>query len=447
MFADFNGHHYPRAYVNQQRAILSTEHAYEIAVLKALHKKLREEQKRMSVKYLSFEKWLIERGLSSQADTYRHRRDKSYIRLEPSGESSANMAYMESSGILGFTMTQTKQGARFSGMETPNKAAFIDTGRLIRVYDTEENSLLAALQLAQAKWGGVKINGTDEYKRRCAEIAAKHEIRVSNPELRGLVKEFERKNRPPVTPDMARRFIEREVSSLKYCHHEAWRSYTEHKKALNDLLAAEPKKPKLFGLKKWKLEHSEWTKERDSLAARIAADLETLGVKSPSSDAEKEAEERHERYDKFALEEAFRQNPEAAAIIRADDVRTEQEERARIEAEEARVRKEKENAKRFRAAIQGLAKQFGKEALIITNAFDKRTYDGLLLGTVERDGHHYAVQLIDEGRVILHSIETDDLPKIQSWSGKKVEIRNVDGYIGMIAEEQERHQRNRGWIR
>jgi hypothetical protein len=114
LFADFKGHHYQRAYVNQQRAILSTKHAYEIAVLKALHKKQREEQKRGSVKFLSYESWLIECGLSPQADEYRHRKDKSYIRLEPPVKSSATIKYPESSGIIGFTMTQTKQGARLS---------------------------------------------------------------------------------------------------------------------------------------------------------------------------------------------------------------------------------------------------------------------------------------------------------------------------------------------
>jgi hypothetical protein len=344
-------------------------------------------------------------------------------------------------------MTQTKQGARFSNAGTPNKAAFIDIGRLIRVYDTEGNSLLAALQLAQAKWGSVKINGTDEYKLRCAEIAAKHSIRICNPELRDLINEFERKNKSPMVPDMARWLIESEVSSIKYRHHKAWRSYTEHKRALNDLLADEPQKPKLFGLKKWKLEHSEWAKERDNLAARIAADLEALGVKSSSSNTEKEAEERHSHYDKYALEEALRQNPEASAIVREDDARIEREERAKHEAEEAKSREEKENSKRFRAAIQELAKRFGKEAVIITNAFDKRAYDGLLLGTVERSGHHYAAQSIGEGHVILHSMEIDDLTKIQSLSGKKVEIRNVDGHIETIAEELARRERNRGWSR
>jgi hypothetical protein len=45
------------------------------------------------------------------------------------------------------------------------------------------------LQLAQEKWGGVKLNGSDEYKRRCAEIAASNGIRITNPELQGLIKE------------------------------------------------------------------------------------------------------------------------------------------------------------------------------------------------------------------------------------------------------------------
>jgi len=82
-----------------------------------------------------------------------------------------------------------------------------------------------------------------------------------------------------------------------------------------------------------------------------------------------------------------------------------------------RPEKEAEANNRFRPVIQELAKRFGKEALIITNAFDDRTYDGLLLGTVERNDHHYAAHLICDGRVMA------------------------------ITEERERHERNRGWSR
>jgi hypothetical protein len=447
MFTGFKGHHYPRAYVNQQRTILSTKHAYEFAVLKASQKRQREERKQTSSKYLSFERWLLERGLSFQADEYRHRKDKQYIRFEPPEGSSANITYPESPGILGFTMTRTKQGARFSDAKTPNKSAFIDTGRLIRVYETEENSLLAALQLAQSKWGGVRINGTDEYKRCCAEIAAKHGIRVCNPELQDLVKEFERENRPTMIPDMARRLIEREALSLRNRHHSVWRSYIEHKKVMNDFLAAEPQKPKIFGITKWKLEYSEWAKKRDDLAGQIAADLEALGVKSFSDKAEHEAEARHRHYDKLALEEALRQNPDAATIIREDDAKIEREKRVRLEAEEAKAREEKENNRHFYAAIRELAGKFNKEVSFVTNAQDGRHYSGLIIGVVERNEHHYAAQIMYDGHVILHNIKKSDLPQIAATVGKNVESRYVDGCIEAIAEEQERRERNRGWSR
>jgi hypothetical protein len=200
----------------------------------------------------------------------------------------------------------------------------------------------------------------------------------------------------------------------------------------------------LFGLKKWKLEHYEWARERDGIATCIAADLEALGVKSSSGNTEKEVEDRHSRYDKYALEEALRLHPDAAEVIREDAARIEREERAQREAEEAKAREEREINKRFRIDIQELAKRFSKEVFIITNAFDKRAYGGLLLGAVERNGHHYAAQSIGGGHVILHDIEADDLTKIRLLSGKKVEIRNVDGHIETIAEEQECRVRSRG---
>jgi hypothetical protein len=447
LFVDCKARHSTRAYVNQQRAIISTQHAYETAVLKALQKKQRDGQKRISAKYLSFERWLLEHGSSSQADEYRHRKDKRYIRFECPAEANANMTNIESPGILGFTMTHTKQGTKFSREGTLNQAAFVDTGRLIRVYDTEENSLLAALQLAQAKWGSVKIDGTDEYKRRCAELAAQHGIRVHNPELQDLVKESQRKNRPPMSPEMARNTVEHEALLLRNRHNKVWSSYTEHKKTLSGLLAAEPQKPKLFGHKKWKLEHGKWTKERDNLAAQIVADIEALGVKSSAYQAEKEAEAHHKRYDELAFEEALRLNPEAAAIIREDNARLEREERAKREAEEACAREEKEENKRFRTAIMELAAKFGKEAFIITNAQEGKTYGGLILGAVEKNGYHYAAQIMYDGHVILHNVEKSDLPEIASIAGKDVEIRNVYGRIGTIVEKHGERERNRGWSR
>ena len=64
-------------------------------------------------------------------------------------------------------------------------ADFIDYGKKI-VFPGKhgKESVLAALQLASQKWGAVQINGSDEYKRLCVEIAAEQGIRIVNPELR-----------------------------------------------------------------------------------------------------------------------------------------------------------------------------------------------------------------------------------------------------------------------
>jgi hypothetical protein len=107
----------------------------------------------------------------------------------------------------------------------------------------------------------------------------------------------------------------------------------------------------------------------------------------------------------------------------------------------------KENYGRFRASIRELAARFGKEALIITNAQDGQTYSGVIIGTAERNGHHYAAQMGYDGHVILHDAEHDDLPQIASIVGKDVEMRWADGHIGAILEERAQRERNRGWSR
>jgi hypothetical protein len=90
-------------------------------------------------------------------------------------------------------MTVTSRGVQFASQNKPDAVAFVDVGRVIKVYDQGDDSLLAALQLAQAKWGGVQLNGTDEYKRRCLELAVSNGIRVANPELQSALQEEQAK--------------------------------------------------------------------------------------------------------------------------------------------------------------------------------------------------------------------------------------------------------------
>ena len=39
------------------------------------------------------------------------------------------------------------------------------------------------------KWGGVQLQGSDEYKRMCVDIAIRHNLRIANPELAKEVEE------------------------------------------------------------------------------------------------------------------------------------------------------------------------------------------------------------------------------------------------------------------
>jgi hypothetical protein len=169
-----------------------------------------------------------------------------------------------------------------------------------------------------------------------------------------------------------------------------------------------------------------------------------MGVKYGVGNAEKEAERRHGNYEKFALEEALRQNPGAAKIIREDDEKRENEERSKREAEKAEARRKEENSKKFSAAIRELAEKYGKKVFIVTYAQDGRSYSGLMLGVIENNGRHYAAQIMFDEHVILHDVKKDDLPEIMKFTGTKVEIQNDNGRVSSIAGEIEHRERNRG---
>ena len=64
------------------------------------------------------------------------------------------------------------------------KASFIDDGKNIFVPGFQDDvALLASLQLAQMRWGVIKVTGTDEFKDRVVQLAAEFDLRLSNEDL------------------------------------------------------------------------------------------------------------------------------------------------------------------------------------------------------------------------------------------------------------------------
>lgn len=95
-------------------------------------------------------------------------------------------------GIFGLEIIRVAGGA---GYKKKDQIApmVVDTGRRIRTTVVNEEAVLATLQLAAAKWSGCEIHGTKEYKALCVELAIKHHIKITNPELQQTIKETEKK--------------------------------------------------------------------------------------------------------------------------------------------------------------------------------------------------------------------------------------------------------------
>ncbi len=75
------------------------------------------------------------------------------------------------------------------------KPSFIDDGKSIFVpaYD-DDIALLASLQLAQMRWGVIKVSGTDDFKDRVVQLAADHDLQLANEDL--ALRVHQRRNSP-----------------------------------------------------------------------------------------------------------------------------------------------------------------------------------------------------------------------------------------------------------
>ena len=91
-------------------------------------------------------------------------------------------------------------------------ADFSDMGRRIVLNKRKltEESVAAALQLANQKWGATEITGNAEYKELCITAAVKYGLRLSNPDLAAEVerrRQEQRQGNRPITAE--------EISRLK----------------------------------------------------------------------------------------------------------------------------------------------------------------------------------------------------------------------------------------
>ncbi|MDR1622238.1 MAG: hypothetical protein LBS00_07675 [Synergistaceae bacterium] len=373
-----------RQYINKQRSVLATKHAYERAVLKEKQKEQRTSMKMQSVTFMSYEQWLRSLNMPEEAEKWRHRKNRRILLLERPDGTTTNTP-QEYTGLAGFSMTVTKQGVKFTSQDKPGAVAFIDVGRVIKVYDQGDSSLLASLRLAQSKWSGVQLNGTEAYKRKCAEIATKNGIRITNPELRGYIKELEcgekaaRQKTTAATPislgelkkrwselkatldkktreiaepriaEAAEKQIEIEAEKIAAEKAVIYKEYLETEAERNAHAKKEPLEPLLFGHAQWQREYEAWKAKDRAIRSRAATLWEKAGGGKYPGYSQKEVE--RSLTPEYAKEEAEKSSSGSAEwkAIKANI-----EAQARLEAER--------NAPEMKSAFDAVVREIQKRA-------------------------------------------------------------------------------------
>jgi hypothetical protein len=165
------------AILNRTRSVMAAKHLGEkLDLLDSQKMDADALNMRFPRSFVSFKEWLEREKDPSALLSFRYPNQ---------GTIHGNGASMEGAptDLRAFTPTFGNKGGVAYSRDGAH-AEFIDYGkRIVLGSKLDEAVVLAALQLANQKWGGALINGTDEYKKICVELAARHNLKISNPEL------------------------------------------------------------------------------------------------------------------------------------------------------------------------------------------------------------------------------------------------------------------------
>jgi hypothetical protein len=173
--------------LNVARSLLAADHAMRRAELMERQKRERDSLRMRFGRRKTFEQFLVEQGEPQLAEQWRYR-DSETPGTAILGDGDEIPRKRD---IRDFT-AQMRQSAHsqlaeihYSSRTDPSHVSFTDRGKRIEVWQAQdEAAVLAALQLGAQKWGTLTITGPDEFKQLCAQLAAQHGFKISNPELR-----------------------------------------------------------------------------------------------------------------------------------------------------------------------------------------------------------------------------------------------------------------------
>jgi hypothetical protein len=196
------------AELNQLRSVTAAKQQAEKIELLEQHKREREEKKkRFPQEFPSFKNWLNQGKNPEPLAQYRY---PEYLILFGAGNEE-RPGYEEKFDLRDYTpiVGSRRDGVMYCRKNKKEKADFIDYGKkIVFTGKIDDAALLAALQLAQQKWGGVNISGDERYKKKCLDIALREGIHIfidGNETVAKIVAKEERsqKNQEKTGPDSA----------------------------------------------------------------------------------------------------------------------------------------------------------------------------------------------------------------------------------------------------
>jgi hypothetical protein len=193
--------------LNVARSLMASDHAKRKAQLTDEHKRERDALRLQFGKRPTFEQFLVFQGERQLAAAWRYR-ETPEAKATLFGDGDEQPLKHD---IRDFTAEVKLGYGRAEGIHytrrNSTEISFTDSGKRIDVWlMSDEASVLAALQLGAQKWGVLTITGPTEFKLLCVDLAAKHGIRITNPELQEAIAKSGRTLQPaprtePGTPN------------------------------------------------------------------------------------------------------------------------------------------------------------------------------------------------------------------------------------------------------
>ena len=163
---------------------------------------LRDEQKQEMLelkshylqRFPSFKKWLLEQ--EREEDYKKYRFPGAFI-LSPAQSGITSVELPKEFDLRDYFPRRGSGGSVLYCRAGKFTADFSDMGKriVLNKRTLTEESVLSALQLANAKWGATQINGSDEYKSICVSVAVKNGLKIANPDLAAEVERQRKEQR------------------------------------------------------------------------------------------------------------------------------------------------------------------------------------------------------------------------------------------------------------